>query len=78
MLLVVPDDLQYNNSAVKVIRQLAAVNEHDNIHFGVIDASKQAGFLSNFNVIPVVSCLPYYPVSCYLVSENTCLHDCRF
>jgi len=67
VLLVVPDDQQYNNSAVVVIRQFAVVTEHSNIHYGIIDASKQAGFLSNFNAIPMVSCLPYYPVSLEVV-----------
>lgn len=66
MLLVVPDDQQYNNSAVVVVRQLAAINKNDNVHFGVIDSSKQKAFLSNFNAIPVVSCLPYYPVGCVI------------
>lgn len=65
MLLMVPDDQQYNNSAVVVVRQLATVNKHADVHFGMVDFSKQAGFLSNFDTIPVVSCLPYYPVSCY-------------
>lgn len=70
MLLVVPDDQQYNNSAVAVVRQFAVVTEHSNIHYGIIDASKQAGFLSNFNNIPIISCLHYYPVSCYCSSKN--------
>lgn len=65
MLLVVPNDQHYNNSAAVVVRQMATITKHDSIHFGMIDSSKQAGFLSNFNVIPAVSCLPYYPVSWY-------------
>ena len=69
-MLVVPDDQHYNNSAVGVVRQLAAVSEHENIHFGIVDASKQAGFLSNFKAVPLVTCLLYYPVKLHCVSDN--------
>ena len=64
---VVPDDQYYNNSAVTVVQHLAAINKQENIHFGITDASKQAGFLSNFNDIPSVSCLFYYPVNYQLL-----------
>ena len=63
MLLVVPDNKEYNNSAVVALRQLAVVSENDSVRFGIVDASKQREFLSNFDPIPAVSCTPYHPVS---------------
>lgn len=72
VLLIVPDNLQYNSSAVVIVRQLATISKHNNIHFGIVDASKQSKFLSNFNTIPDVSCLPYYPVSCSCFSGMIC------
>ena len=63
MLLVVPGNQEYNTSAAVVVRQMAIVSKDDSIHFGMVDSSKQAGFLSNFNAIPAVLCLPYHPVS---------------
>ena len=70
-MLVVPDDQYYSNSAVTVVQQLVAINKQENIHFGIIDASKQARFLSNYITsmiyIPSVSCLPYYPVNYQLL-----------